>query len=388
MDELPDSPLPSDEFGAHTNRFGGRYIRGASYDILTKLRVGDAIRRAEREGGRVVVSRIAESCCVSNKFVNKIQFELFTRGRVLHPKEVKQIIKARRKASGDDGVGSRSIDNVDRYVLLQLYLKEPHRTLQSYQDWLTYYTGSRPSRSTISNYFLRAFPHRAGFVKPNLVPYDKFKIENVIRAYEYIEILLDIDPFRLVFADEKLLKGQEPFLRNVRVNPETGERPAMNPDPDFRNTHSITGFCSIDPTKPPVVFRIHEGNNDAEQFAMDVELAIISGYIRPGDILVLDNAAYHVGRENVVLEDWLWNNHGIFLLMLPPRAPEWNPIELVWAILVRRLRTCNLTELRERYGNNAAANMSVDILNVITQEEVFKCFEHCYKILCEREYLN
>ena len=83
----------------------------------------------------------------------------------------------------------------------------------------------------------------------------------------------------------------------------------MNPDPDFRNTHSITGFCSICPTKPPVVFRIHEGNNDAEQFAIDVELAIGSGYIRPGDVLVLDNAAYHIGRENVVLEDWLWDNH-------------------------------------------------------------------------------
>lgn len=192
MDELPDSPLPSQEFGALTNRFGGQYIRGASYDVLTKLRVADAIRNSEREGGRVVVSRIAESCRVSSKFVNKIQFELFTRGKVLHPKEVKQIIKAKREESGDAGVGSKTIDNVDRYVLLQLYLKEPHRTLQSYQDWLTYYTGSRPSRSTISNYFLRGFPHRAGFVKPNLVPYDKFKVENVIRAYEYIEILLDI----------------------------------------------------------------------------------------------------------------------------------------------------------------------------------------------------
>ena len=135
-------------------------------------------------------------------------------------------------------------------------------------------------------------------------------------------MLLDIDPHRLVFADEKLLKGQEPFLWNVRINPETGERPAMNPDPDFCNTHSITGFCSICPTKPPVVFCIHEGNNDAEQFAIGVELAIGSGYIRPGDVLVLDNAAYHIGRENVVLEDWLWDNHAIFLLMLPPRAPE------------------------------------------------------------------
>eukprot|EP00956_Cyclotella_meneghiniana_P001239 scaffold1359_cov76-Cyclotella_meneghiniana.AAC.3 len=63
MDELPDSSLPSDEFEAHTNRFGGQ-IHGASYDFLTKLRVADAIRNSEREGERIVVSRIAESCHV------------------------------------------------------------------------------------------------------------------------------------------------------------------------------------------------------------------------------------------------------------------------------------------------------------------------------------
>ena len=111
MDELPDSPLPSQEFGALTNRFGGQYIRGASYDVLTKLRVADAIRNSEREGGRVVVSRIVESCRVSSKFVNKIQFELFTRGKVLHPKEVKQIIKAKREEIRKWGCWCRIEDN-------------------------------------------------------------------------------------------------------------------------------------------------------------------------------------------------------------------------------------------------------------------------------------
>ena len=33
--------------------------------------------------------------------------------------------------------------------------------------------------------------------------------------------------------------------------------------------------------------------------------AIFLGFFNPGDILVLDNAAYHCGGENSVLEDWL-----------------------------------------------------------------------------------
>ena len=127
-----------------------------------------------------------------------------------------------------------------------------------------------------------------------------------------------LDPERLIFADEKLIKGQELFNRLVRRNPITGEKPAMTPDPDFRNTHSITGFCSFSSEKRPVVFRIHEGNNNAEQFAQDVEEAVACGYVRPGDILVIDNAAYHTGRGNNVIEEWLWDDHGVLLIFLPP----------------------------------------------------------------------
>ena len=43
--------------------------------------------------------------------------------------------------------------------------------------------------------------------------------------------------------------------------------------------------------------------------------------------MVLDNAAIHTGKENTVVEDYLWDTYGIFLLFLPARAPEWNPME-------------------------------------------------------------
>jgi hypothetical protein len=216
-----------------------------------------------------------------------------------------------------------------------------------------------------------------------MVPYDKFRAENIEKAFDYIYTIIQVDPSRLIFADEKLLKGQELFNRLVRKDPMTGKTPCMNPDPDFRNTHSITGFCSISGDRQPVLFRVHEGNNNAEEFARDVEAAILCGYIRPGDFLVLDNAAYHMGKENEVLEDWLWEDHGIMLIFLPPRSPEWNPIELVWAILVRRLRTYDLVQARARYGNNASAHVAADILENITISEVRGCYRHCYKFLVD-----
>ena len=377
-----DGNLPSSVHGLSQNKNGGSYIRGATYDLPTKLRVADAIHLAERNDGRLVVSRIANACGVSDKYVNTVRDEMYEYGRVLSPKEKKALRKENRKRSSEKtGVGTFTISTFDSFVLYALYTDEPSRSLRSYQEWLFYFTGTEVSRSTISRYFKEGFDYSAGFVKPNMVPYDKFKPENIAKAYEYITTIIVLDPERLVFADEKLIKGQELFNRLVRRDPITGEKPAMIPDPDFRNTHSITGFCSFSSSKRPVVFRIHEGNNNAEQFAQDVEEAIACGYIRPGDILVLDNAAYHTGRGNNVIEEWLWDNHGILLIFLPPRSPEWNPIELVWAILVRRLRTCDLRESREQYGVNASANKAADILEGITREEVLKCFRHCYRFI-------
>ncbi len=74
-------------------------------------------------------------------------------------------------------------------------------------------------KTTISGYFKEGFDYSAGFVKPNMVPYDKFKPENIAKAYEYITAILMLDPERLIFADEKLIKGQELFNRLVRRDP-------------------------------------------------------------------------------------------------------------------------------------------------------------------------
>jgi hypothetical protein len=55
------------------------------------------------------------------------------------------------------------------------------------------------------------------------------------------------------------------------------------------------------------------------QFAAAVEGAIAIGFLKRGDILVLDNAGIHIYQENVVLEEWLWDECGILLLTLPTR---------------------------------------------------------------------
>jgi hypothetical protein len=99
-DEVVSFTLPSDAYGVHLfNKYCGKYVKGASYSMLDKLRVGDAISTFQyNNGGKVVILKIAQQCQVSTTFVTKILNELEDHQRVLSPKDIKKINKERRKA--------------------------------------------------------------------------------------------------------------------------------------------------------------------------------------------------------------------------------------------------------------------------------------------------
>ena len=168
----------------------------------------------------------------------------------------------------------------------------------------------------------------------------------------------------------------ELFNRKTRRNVITGVAPPNYVDSDFRNTYSITGFCSVNPNKTPVCFEIHDGTNDSEDFESTLFDAIHKQFIGAGDVLVLDNAAIHVGGNNSDLQDYLWRSQGVLLLLLPARAPEWNPIELVWNTLVQRLKRIPLSILRG-INRHAAAVAAKEVLSGISHEDVWGFYRHC-----------
>ena len=127
-------------------------------------------------------------------------------------------------------------------------------------------------------------------MRPNLVSYDKFKIENEIRAYEFLNVLRTLKSWKVIFGDDKSLKGEEFYSKKNRRNPVTGTVASMLTGPDFRNKYSITGFCSINREKDVAVwFRIHKDTNDAEEFLNAIKQAAKEGYFSEYDVLVLDN---------------------------------------------------------------------------------------------------
>jgi hypothetical protein len=111
---------------------------------------------------------------------------------------------------------------------------------------------------------------------------------------------------------------------------------------------------------------------DADLFSLEIESAIASRYLQAGDVLVLDNASNHTGKGNTVLEDWLWEDHMVLVLFLPARAPEWNPIELMWNCLTQRLRNFDLSNVS---GSHRVVKAAMNILDTITHDEIYRFYK-------------
>jgi hypothetical protein len=88
-------------------------------------------------------------------------------------------------------------------------------------------------------------------VKPNLVPYDKFKIENQIKAFEFINVLRTLE-----------IRLESPFaMRKVsRVKSSTARsRGWYYCGPDFQSKYSVTGYVLLIGRGAPVTNAAENG---------------------------------------------------------------------------------------------------------------------------------
>ena len=217
-----DSPSPIDHVflarhGLLINEQGGLYRKGHRYHAATKLLVHSCINRlGEDDISTINISQVSKETNTSRGFVRKVHNEMIeNNGNIVDPCVIRQ-----ERAKGP---GVKTFDECDMFVLLMLYFEEPSRSNASYVERLYCATGTVTSTSTVSRWFNNYFPISGGFRKPNLVPIDKFRERNCMRAQEYLDALSIIAPHKLRFGDEKLIKGAEVYCRRTRRNVLTGE---------------------------------------------------------------------------------------------------------------------------------------------------------------------
>jgi hypothetical protein len=340
---------------------GRYYTNGRAYSLEVKVEVRnkyyDLIHRL---GQAPTPHQLKQEASVSDTFARKVIGEIEIYGDVKDPRSLPN--------DRPRGVGSKTLNCDEEAYLLDLRREKPARPLSDYAAALQARFGKGVSEGLLSEWFKNRFVFNASKKRTSNVPTDKWSDANTERYLEYLLKMLWMDPKRVKFGDEKLLKGEDFFSQEVRCDPQDGTMPTIDVDPDFRNAYSIVGVMQAgDADNAAVEFTIGEENGDSESFLMFIIDLVGIGFFRHRDIFVLDNCKIHAHGLCDILEDFLWNASGldgnpleVLIVWLPTRSPELNPIEKLWNTLVRRLKNMDLYSNRPR--RHAAPRLSAQIL--------------------------
>ena len=323
------------EGNVQLNENGGLYQHGVAYSILTKLKVAHSICRQQRQSPKtnINISAVAAECGVSRAFVYKIINELQLEGEIqdplLHP----------RRAS--EPVVCGNLTQEQELYLLSLRAEAPARSNKDYVRHLYWQYGVKISESSVSNFFLYRFSFSGKYRKANLVPLDKFKIENRINYFRFMRTVKWLrDHTKWKFFDEKHLVNKDTLDKKVCANPLTGQIDCIPVSGDFRESYNLIAAITCDKTNgSSMQYTMGKANGTAEAFMLFINRLLINGWLKHGDVLCLDNARIHSGGEASILEDYVWNYvrdespMHIYVAWLPTRAPELNPIEFIFHIL-------------------------------------------------------
>jgi transposase len=318
------------------------------------------------------MTELAKKAQVSRKYACKVVNEMLSTGILIDP----EILK-RDRLNAKQPSFNLSVD--EEVFLLSLRTEKPSQSNLSYAKQLRDYSGTTVSPQYIGRWFETRFDHSGRFCKPNLVPKDKFKQENIVRYMEFWLILEQL-PNRAKFhwLDEKHLVNKDVEAQKVRADPLTGYYiPCILVNGNFRDAYNLIAIVSACPTKArPVAYSISHENGNAASFLVFIEFLLEHNWFKWGDILIMNNASIHTGGEAGIVEDLLWHSMQVLVVYLPMRSPELNPIELIFHILARRVRSFRYRELVGSC-DKAVLDLSCRVLDDISVDLVGRCCRHC-----------
>jgi len=357
----------------NVNENGGTFVPGRTYDIRLRLDVLDCWRESHDADGHPTktVKAIAKEHKVSRAFVHKIVNEFLATGRVECEKEVEN-----RRSASKRQYSKLGID--EWIVLLSLRVEDDQRPLYSYRQCLYEETGVQVGITTIENFFKHALSFRGSLRKTTMVPLDKWTAANIQRYEEFRQHIANLpNPWKFHWLDEKHIVSKEAYNNRVRRCPLTGHVREIPVPGNFRERYNTIAIITCRPQQIcPMHYVLGQENGDAASFTAYIEILLGMGWFEEYDVLIMDNAAIHTGGEANIVADLLWETSRVLVLPLPTRAPELNPIELVFHILARRLRSFKYNQQPQQNMRPIPTQVQ-EIVETIEWETICKCASHC-----------
>lgn len=388
------------KFGTYSdcrrNALGGYYLKGEPYNFAKKIEIisNYFVNWEKTFPTRPVISEVARQCKVERSTVRRFIGEFNKNGRTIDPKAKKW-----EKEFTDNNRNSvfHRLTLEEETFLMSLHAADPSRPNQSYVEELKKEHNKNVTSTFITRWFKYRYEYNGNFCVSIKVPTDKFREVNWYKYFEYRMMLnLISDHGKFNFLDEKHIWNHNGNPIRVRRNPITGIIPSIKVSGNFRDSQSIIACITTKKTKQQkLFFTMGKGNNDSDSFMLFIRLMIAHGYLLHDEVLVMDNCSIHHQGFAEELQKFVWNFEvankplHVLVLYLPPRAPELNPIELIFNILVQRMRS-----FKYRQQGPLNSDLVKRVSNVLTDigndhDLILRCCQHCgYDVHCNEKKNN
>jgi transposase len=198
----------------------------------------------------------------------------------------------------------------------------------------------------------------------------------------YIEFCMVLEQLpnqtKFHWLDEKHLLNRDVEAQQVRADPLSGYiLPCILVTGDFRDAYNLVAIISACPRKAkPIAYSVGHENGTALSFLVFIQFLLSHSWFKHGEVLIMDHASIHTGKEADIVEDLLWRSMQVLVIYLPTRSPELNPIEQVFHILARRIRSFRYREMAGPC-DKTVLDLSCQVLDDLPFELVRQCIQHC-----------
>ena len=321
----------------------------------------------KNEGKYPTQREFASLCRISKRTAQKI-IDVDKKKRTLH-------MRQNNKTRGVINHGSRKLSFADQMFLLSLYFENPQYSIVQYQQMLQMYSGTIVSVSVISRWFNKSLPFKSSMRKTSLLPHRKYTIENIEKLKTYTNFISQVHSSKLVFADEKLVRGADIYNATTRRCPLSGKVPFIKTKFKLRNRYNLMAAVRLyEPQDKCCFYKMGTFVGNSLSFLSFVMEMVKTGFLKSGDILVLDNARIHSSDYCEFLAPTLLQVANIMIIHLPAYSPELNPIELCFNLFSQILKNTDLRSV-ENHSDMEFLYIFSLILNNIKGTDIKKMYQ-------------